>query len=268
MIAKPDNVVLRTRSAPWSQLAELVIRYQRSGDQWLRNYIAESCTGLVRAVAAKLAIQLPRHLDLDEMVSDGYAGLTQAIDRFDPRKGVSFKWYAACRIRGSILDHLRERDWVPRLARSRHKRFQQFYTAFVARNGHPPTLQQVRRGLKLSAKGWRIWRADLRLLQREQPPDMTSGMANWDECMACWSQGREPPVETALANRDLAEAILRVLPARERQIMRLYYLGQHTMKEVAQVVGVGESRISQLLSQSTAKLQKLARRGYFARLNP
>lgn len=212
---------------------------------------------LVRRVVQRLAARKPPHIELDDLVSWGIVGLLDAIGKYDPKKEASFATYAQFRIRGAILDHLRSLDWVPRSVRQKATLIEKVSHQLEGQLGRPPTEEELARELGLSLDSYQ------ELLTRVGEMSLFSledlGFGSGEERFNI----DQPPEEGidplgALLTRErvdlVAEAIGR-LPEREKVVVTLYYHEELTMKEVGAVLGLTESRVSQLHSQAMLRLK-------------
>ena len=132
-------------------VADRWVRFTAERDPAIREQLVLQYAPLVKYVAGRLAIMLPRVMDSDDVISSGVLGLIEAIDRYDPTTGVKFETYAISRIRGAILDELRSLDWIPRSARQRSQEIAKAFTRLEAEYGRPPTDEEVAKDLKLAA---------------------------------------------------------------------------------------------------------------------
>src|SRR5579875_1946407 len=204
-------------------------------DEVLRQYLP-----LVRRVVQRLAARKPPHIELDDLVSWGIVGLLDAIGKYDPAKEALFSTYAQFRIRGAILDHLRSLDWVPRSVRQKASLIEKITHQLEGRLGRPPTEEEIGEMSLFSLEDLGFGSGEERL---------KSGQ-NGDE-------GEADPLRALLSHERVhlvAEAIQH-LPERERIVVTLYYHEELTMKEVGAVLGLTESRVSQLHSQAMLRLK-------------
>lgn len=209
---------------------------------------------LVRSVAARLARRLPPHVDVDELVNIGVLGLIDAVDRFDEARGVPFPSYAEIRIRGAILDALRETDWVPSAVRRRFARLDAARAALQARLGRQPEREEVARALDLSPEEYDdlCESAEIRKLV-PLGDDEDAGPAP----AALVSEARDSTLEQAIASEERAhlEGAIARLPDRERLVVTLYYLQGLSLREIGKTLGVSEARACQLRGQAVGRLQ-------------
>ncbi|HEU4403267.1 MAG TPA: FliA/WhiG family RNA polymerase sigma factor [Candidatus Polarisedimenticolia bacterium] len=238
---------------PWSEEV-------RAGDPERRQHFLESHVGLVRYLALRLATRLPASVEVGDLVHDGIVGLLDAVEKFDPARGVGFRTYAAARVRGAILDGLRKRDWRPRAVRRGQRELEETLGRLAAEQGRPATEEEIARALGLDLHAYRAWLQDLNggpLLSLEDLPPGEDPAETADSLLPSRGLERHEMVEA------LAQAV-HALPERERRVMELYYYEELNMKEVGEVLGVTESRVCQLHAQAAARLRVMLQ----ARLHP
>ena len=229
-------------------------RYRASRDPELRDLLIRESIGLVRKVAGRLALRLPPHVERDDLESAGIPGLLGAIESFDPEMGVEFASYAQVRIRGAILDELRSLDPLPRGLREMARTIDRATARLEQRLLRPPEDQEVVAELGIPFEDYSRIRLELRAgLQLS----LEAGKgANGDED----ESAGEPPAmadrstpdpwrSLALKERKiLLGGIIDQLPGSERTVLSLYYYEELTMKEIAAVLELSESRVSQIHS--------------------
>ncbi len=215
--------------------------------------------------ATKLKLRLPPNVELDDLVSSGVVGLLDAIERFDSSRGIKFKTYAEFRIRGMMLDYLREMDWFPRSARQNATRLQNTYMRLEAIHGRPPAEEEVARELRLTVEELRKQLAifsGLSVFSLDEPQDQDNGAAAGIQKILAESARDEARKEDLL--RDLREVLAKaidMLPEKEKQLIALYYYEELTMKEIGAIFDLGEPRICQLHAQAVLRLRgKLQKR--------
>lgn len=212
----------------------------------------------VRFIARRIHDRLPKHVSLEDLVHSGVIGLIDAVHKFDPQKNVQFKSYAKFRIRGAILDSLRELDWSPRDVRKKARRLEETHLALRQRLGRDASEQELAEAMKMSVAELEQLLADLRGLDLGSLQD-TRGDDSEDTVLAHVSQqddGEDPYTQTLQSEmRSLLARAINELSERERQILALYYYEELTMKEVGATLGLTESRICQIHSAALVKLR-------------
>ena len=210
----------------------------------------------VKFIADRIAAKLPPSVERDDLYGAGVIGLIDAVERFDNSRGVAFTTFAEMRVRGAILDNLRSLDWASRSTRRRAREVQAASAQLEQENGRAATETEVAAQMKISVTELRESLQDIRGLRVStlDECDEETGISLADNiCDTSASQLEK--IEIAEQRRLLSIAVDK-LPERERQVIALYYLEEMTMKEIAEVLGVTESRVSQLKSQAAARLRK------------
>jgi len=238
-------------------LAEIWRTYRTTGDTALRNRLMEEYLPLVKYNAERIYAKLPDEVELDDLVSAGIFGLMDAIDAFDLARGVKFETYCAPRVRGAILDELRNMDWVPRLVRSRAHKLAAAAKSFEAEHGRIGADDEIAQRLGLSEEDF------VKLKRDATAVSLVSLSRKWfetdsqkDVCEIDILQdkrGEDPLEETE--KRDLKEALTKGLSRAERLILILYYYQEMTMKEIGATLDLSESRVSQMHSSILARLK-------------
>ncbi|MCW5979493.1 MAG: FliA/WhiG family RNA polymerase sigma factor [Bryobacteraceae bacterium] len=210
---------------------------------------------LVKAIAVRVHDNLPVHVDLDDLVHAGILGLFDAVEKFDPEKQVAFSSYAKHRIKGAILDSLRQLDWASRDLRRRHKQVEAATRSLAATLHRNPTEQEVAEKLGLEEERWRQMMIDLRnvgLISASRragdgddlPPPEFPGKPDTQPDRMC-------------ARRQLRSMLsdaMHTLPVRYQKVVVLYYTNEMTMKEIGGVLGINESRVSQIHKSALEKM--------------
>ncbi|MEP7364092.1 MAG: FliA/WhiG family RNA polymerase sigma factor [Acidobacteriota bacterium] len=210
---------------------------------------------LVKAIAVRVHENLPVHVDLDDLVHAGILGLFDAVTKFDPEKQVAFSSYAKHRIKGAILDSLRQLDWASRDLRRRHKQVEAATRDLAATLQRNPTEAEVAEKMGVKEDRWRTMMVDLRNVglisasTRVQegddlpPPDFPSSPDTQPDVMCVREQMRSA----------LSQA-MKVLPERYQKVVLLYYSNEMTMKEIGGELGINESRVSQIHKSALEKM--------------
>lgn len=229
---------------PWSEAA-------RDGDSPERRLFLESHVDLVRYAALRIASRLPASVELEDLVNDGVVGLLDAAAKYDPSRGVRFRTYAEARVRGAILDALRQRDWRPRSVRRGRREMDEAVGRLAGASGRPAGEEEIASAMGLDLETYRSLLQDVSagpILSLEDLPD------GFDSPAASESELPSRELERRDLLRALAEEIVR-LPERERRVMELYYHDELNMKEVGAVLGITESRVCQLHAQAASRLR-------------
>jgi RNA polymerase sigma factor FliA len=209
----------------------------------------------VRLIARRIHDRVPDNVTLDDLISAGVVGLISAIDHFDPKHNVKLKTYAEYKIRGAILDSLRGLDWAPRQKRRMARQVETAIQAASQRLHRDPTEEEIASELELDLEEYHRWLSDLQGL----------GMATLEcadddgrDLLAYTADDEEKQplrlLERSELEKLLAEAIEQ-MPSMDRTVISLYYLEELTLREIAEVVHLHQSRISQLKSQAILRLR-------------
>jgi RNA polymerase sigma factor for flagellar operon FliA len=212
----------------------------------------------VRLIARRIHERVPDSVNLDDLVSTGVVGLISAIDRFDPTLNVKLKTYAEYKIRGAILDSLRGLDWAPRQQRKRSKQIEAAISQAEQQLHRTPTEEEIAHQLGLPLVEYHEWLVEIRGLNlgslESSAPDEDSSRD-----LLRYISGDEEELPSRLLERSelqrlLAESITR-MPDIEKTVLSLYYYEEMTLREISKIVGMHESRISQLKSQAVLRLR-------------
>jgi RNA polymerase sigma factor for flagellar operon FliA len=224
-----------------------------------RDRLIEQYLPLVRYVVARLPVTLPGSLDRDDFYSVGVMGLMHAASTFDPGRGASFKTFAYTAIRGAILDEVRKHDPVPRNRRDRLRQMDRTSSALYATLDREPTLAELAKAMGCSEQDLDD---DLQALHTSRTLSLDEPYGSEDEgstSLASLMQAEDSPDPAAAATQRerlelLAKAIAE-LPDTDRHVVVLYFHEQLYLKEIGQVLGVTESRVSQILTRATERLR-------------
>ncbi len=225
--------------------------------QDLRNRLIERYYDVVRYAAERMHTRLPNEVDVNDLMSAGLFGLMDAIDAFDPLRGVKFETYCAPRIRGAIFDELRAMDWVPRLVRSRTSKVEKVRKEFELSNGRKPTDDEVASLMNVSSAEYDKLQKDSRpvgvvsLDRKAFESDSSRDVREVDVI----EDGRQLNPAELVQRGDLQGLITKGLSRAERLIVILYYYEEMTMKEIGLTLDLSESRVSQMHSSILARLK-------------
>lgn len=229
-------------------VADLWAEYKATGNPELRNRLVVQHAPLVKYVVGRVRSGLPQNVDANDLVSEGVVGLIDAIDKFDPARGLQFQTYAVARIRGAIIDSLRASDWVPRSVRAKLKEIERAQTALESSLGRSPDDEEIAFELGIP----------LAELQEIYSKAAYTSVASLDEIgMDADDVGPSTPALDE-ADDDMKQVLVQVvrqLPERDQVIIALYYYEGLTLAEIGQVLGVSESRVSQLHTRAALTLR-------------
>lgn len=215
---------------------------------------------LVKRIAGRLAISLPQHVDEDDLIGYGVFGLLDVLERYDVSRGVKFETYATIRIRGAMIDGLRAMDWVPHSARQKVKHIQEAFVEVEAQLGRPATVSEVAAHLEMDVHELEGVILQGQMLNLTSLDEMAAG-EDGDSHLSPLSQLKDPLAQEAYQEvelndqRQLLAAAIEKLPEKEKLVVALYYQEDLTLKEIAAVMKLSESRISQLHSQAILRLR-------------
>ncbi|WP_431878850.1 FliA/WhiG family RNA polymerase sigma factor [Amycolatopsis sacchari] len=232
--------------------------FRERPNQRLRERLVLHYAPLVKYVAGRVGTGLPTHVDVGDLVQSGIFGLIDAIEKFDPDRGWRFETYAMQRIRGAILDDLRSQDWVPRVVRSRLREAERALERLGARLHRTPTDTELAEELGIGLDELRDLYGQLRLTSVVALEDLiAAGKDSGSLVDTLQDEDAVDPV-AVLVDRDnrrqLAEAIAQ-LTERDRIVVSLYYFESLTLAEIGKVLGVTESRVSQLHTRAVLRLR-------------
>ncbi|MBK5229838.1 MAG: RNA polymerase sigma factor WhiG [Thermoleophilia bacterium] len=243
------------------ELRDLWRRYKTDGDKNARERLVLAYSPLVKYVAGKMGSGLPSYVDDADLISYGLSGLISAIERFEPSREIKFETYAMSRIKGSIIDELRSMDWVPRSVRMKAREFERANAKLEHKLHRAPSDQELSAELGLTVD----------VLQEHIQQISNSAVIALDEL---WSVSDSSGGQVSLLDtledpnaadpeksydainvkEQIAEAISR-LPEREKLVVALYYHENLTLREIGEVLGVTESRVSQLHTKAVLRLK-------------
>jgi len=211
---------------------------------------------LVKAIAVRVHENLPVHVDLDDLVHAGILGLFDAANKYDPEKQVVFSSYAKHRIKGAILDSLRQLDWASRDMRRRHKQVEAATRDLAATLQRAPTEAEVAEKLGMDVDRWRTMMLDLRNVGLISAS--TRSNENDDLPAPDFPSNPETQPDSICAREQLRSVLtvaIKTLPERYQKVVLLYYTNEMTMKEIGGVLGINESRVSQIHKSALEKMQ-------------
>ena len=245
------------KSKDKSGIEQVWKQFHKAHNELSRNLLLENYRHLVKYVADRLHAKLPDKVELDDLISAGTFGLMDAIEAFDPARGVKFETYCSPRIRGSILDELRSMDWVPRLVRARASQLSKATISLETNLGRKPTEKEIARQMGLKKAEFDRLQRDANatgLVSLNNKYSDNDGDKEVREIDVIKDKKSENPLIEA-QKRDLKSLLTKGLTRAERLIVVLYYYEEMTMKEIGATLDLSESRVSQMHSSIVARLK-------------
>ena len=225
------------------------------------NSTLKQYSGLVRRLAHQMIAKLPANVELDDLIQVGMIGLTDALSRFDAGQGVQFETFATQRIRGAMLDELRGGDWMSRGSRKQAREIEAAVHRLEQRLGRAPAESEIAAEMGLALADYQELLGKVRGTQLVYLEDMRGDEGDQDYLDRHVGDADANPL-AQLQDRRMREALvaaIKSLPEREQYVMSMYYEHDMNLKEIAAVLGVTESRVCQLHSQSIARLRSKLR---------
>jgi RNA polymerase sigma factor for flagellar operon FliA len=249
------------------ELRDLWRRYKEGGDAGARERLVVAYSPMVKFVAGRLGAGLPSHVEDADLISYGLVGLIGAIERFEPERGIKFETFAMTRIRGAIIDELRSLDWVPRSVRSRAREIEAAQAKLEHELQRAPTEAELASKLNLTEEELQsalleIANSSVYALDELWTVSDSSGdQVSLLDTIA--DDGAADPQE-ALASTEVKDRLTEAiggLPEREQLVVALYYYENLTLREIGEVLGVTESRVSQLHTKAVMRLKSHLQQG-------
>lgn len=233
--------------------------YRRTEDLHLRNEVLMSYLPIVRSAAGQFRGILSGNIQEEDLINQGVLALMDCLDKYDETKGAKFETYAFLRVRGALIDYIRRQDWVPHQARRLGKQVQEAYMELANQNMREPTMTEI-------AGHMGIPQEKLEKNRRDMNNSVVLSFENMLQDFSCFAEQEKLqikdrssiPEESYLykeLNECLANAI-KELPERERLVITLYYYEELKYTEIAEILEVGESRVSQIHSKAIMKLRQ------------
>jgi RNA polymerase sigma factor for flagellar operon FliA len=236
-------------------LTNLWEAYSKTKDAGIREELIIKYTYLVKFVAGRLYASYGSNVEFDDLVSYGVFGLIDAIDKYDHNRGVKFDTYAQLRIRGAIIDQLREIDWLPRSVRQKSKELEKAYYEMESKLGRPATDEEMANSLGLSIEDFQ------KKVQNISTYSIVSLDDLLDQKREVTSSEEDKQIETpesVIENTEVKEILIDAignLPEKEKKVVSLYYYDELTYKEIGKLLSISESRVSQLHTKAIIRLK-------------
>ncbi len=222
--------------------------------------IVKEYSPMIKYVANRIALRLPPHIEVDDLISVGAIGLMDAIEKYDPSRGAKFKTYAEFRVRGSILDELRSLDWVPRSIRQKASNLDAVSRKLQSKLGRLPEDEEIAKEMGVTLEEFFDTLNETRNMPLLSLEDLGIARDSGDKHSLLETlEGKgdvDPQTQMRLKElKNLIAAAIDSLPEKERLMVSLYYYEELTMKEIGEVLGITESRISQIHSKAVYRLR-------------
>ena len=225
-----------------------------------REAVIKGYAPMVKYVANRIAMRLPPHIELDDLISVGVLGLIDAIDKYDSSRGAKFKTYAEFRVRGAILDELRSMDWVPRSVRQKASSMDLVVQKLQNQLGRPPEDDEIAEEMGVSLDELFVTLNETKSMPILSLEDLGIAKESGEQqsLLDCLAGKGDADPQTQLRLNELKGIIAKAidtLPEKERLMISLYYYEELTMKEIGEVLGITESRVSQIHSKAVLRLR-------------
>jgi RNA polymerase sigma factor FliA len=243
------------------ELRDMWRRYKGTGDRHARERLVVAYSPLVKYVSGRMASGLPAHVDEADLISYGLIGLINAIERFDLEREIKFETYAITRIKGAIIDELRSLDWVPRSVRARARQIERANAKLEHKLQRAPSDEEMALELDMSVQEFHdalLQISNSTVAALDELWSVSDSSGDQVSLLDTLTDENAPDPAAVMDQTDLkdrvAEAIAR-LPEREKLVVALYYYENLTLREIGEVLGVTESRVSQLHTKAVLRLR-------------
>ena len=225
-----------------------------------REAVIKQYSPMIKYVANRIAMRLPPHIEVDDLISVGVLGLMDAISKYDSSRGAKFKTYAEFRVRGAILDELRSMDWVPRSVRQKASNVDKVVQKLQAELKRPPEDEEVAKAMDLSLDQFYDTLNETKSIPVFSLEDLGIAKETGEQqsLLVCLAGKADADPQTQIRLVELKEIIAKAidtLPEKERLMVSLYYYEELTMKEIGAVLNITESRVSQIHSKAVYHLR-------------
>lgn len=231
-------------------------QYTKTRDPALKDELIVQYAYLIKYVAGRLSIYFGSNVEFDDLVGYGAFGLIDAIEKFDISKGLKFETYASVRIRGSIIDSIRDLDWVPRSLRQKNKELEKVYAEIENEVGHSATDKEVADKLGISMEEFYKLLNDVNVSSMMSLEEFME--QNYERGLEIVSDSTDDKPEAALESVEIKEILIDAidkLPEKEKAVITFYYFEELTLKEISAIMNVTESRISQLHTKALLRMR-------------
>lgn len=249
------------------ELRDLWRRYKEDGDESARERLVVAYSPMVKFVAGRLGAGLPAHVEDADLISYGLVGLIGAIERFELERGIKFETFAMTRIRGAIIDELRSLDWVPRSVRSRAREIEAAQAKLEHELQRAPTEAELAQRLEISEDELReslLEIANSSVYALDELWTVSDSSGDQVSLLDTIADEAASDPQEALASSEIKDRLTEAigsLPEREQLVVALYYYEGLTLREIGEVLGVTESRVSQLHTKAVMRLRSHLQQG-------
>jgi RNA polymerase sigma factor for flagellar operon FliA len=243
------------------ELKELWRRYKEHDDETARERLVLAYSPLVKYVAGRMASSLPSHVEEADLISYGLLGLISAVERFDPEREIKFETFAITRIKGSIIDELRSLDWVPRSVRARAREIERVNARLEHQLQRAPTDAEMAEALEITVEEFQdalLQISNSSVVALDELWTLSDASGDQVSLLDTIHDPNAPDPARVLDAGEMRERVsdeIARLPEREKLVVALYYYENLTLREIGEVLGVTESRVSQLHTKATLRLK-------------
>jgi RNA polymerase sigma factor FliA len=252
---------LETKEVKAIELRDLWHRYKQSGDPQAREQLVVAYSPLVKYVAGRMSAGLPAHVEEGDLISYGLIGLINAIERFEPEREIKFETYAITRVKGAIIDELRSLDWVPRSIRARAREIERAHAELENKLQRTPTDDEMAVALEISVDEFQnilMKISNSTVIALDELWTVSDASGDQVSLLDTLQDQNAPNPQQMLDVSELKDRLanaISALPEREKVVIALYYYENLTLREIGDVLGVTESRVSQLHTKAVLRLR-------------
>ncbi len=243
-------------------LQEAWEQYKRTDDPAIRSELVEEYLKLVRNVAGRMAMSFPKSVEINDLISTGVIGLTEAVRNFDPSRGVKFETFAVPRIRGAILDELRALDWVPRSTRAKSRHLEKATIVLENKLGRNPSVEELAMEMNVTPKEVHTTRREISNAPIQSLDELICREDNNRQVARIETVGNatNETILEKIEKQELKEYVLdaiNFLTEQEKLVIALYYYEELTLKEIGEIMQISESRVSQIHTKAVLRLRNM-----------
>ena len=241
-------------------------KYAKGKNHVIRNYFFLKYTPLVKSIAGKVYKEMPQNIEFDDLISYGFFGLFDAITKFDPNRGIKFTTYAAIRIRGAMFDELRLIDWVPRSVKAKAKKVKAIKSELENKLGRTAENDELAKEIGITKKEFQeLLNIASGTLMLSLNDILYSGYDNEISILDSLKAPQDTNPDILAEKEEIIDYVINAikkLPVREKKVIVLYYYENLIMKEIGEILGVKEARVSQIHSAAIKRLRKILKRDF------